>query len=74
MAEKITVFQTLKRPSRKKASKPQFLRAHRFSEDLVLAEMLKLEVKLDKPIFIGQAVLDLSKLTMYQLRYEKLQI
>ena len=53
-------------------SKPQFLQAHRFSEDLALTEMLKLEVKLDKPIFIGQAVLDLSKLTMFQLRYEKL--
>jgi hypothetical protein len=34
--------------------------------------MMKLEVKLNKPIFIGQAVLDLSKLTMFQLRYEKL--
>ena len=53
-------------------SKPQFLQAHRFSDDLALTEMLKLEVKLDKPIFIGQAVLDLSKLTMFRLRYEKL--
>src|ERR1700722_7905622 len=34
---------------------------------------MNLEVKLDKPIFIGQAVLDLSKLVMYQLRYHKLQ-
>jgi hypothetical protein len=33
--------------------------------------MMNLEVKLDKPIFIGQAVLDLSKLTMYELRYQK---
>jgi hypothetical protein len=30
---------------------------------------MNLEVKLNKPIFIGQAVLDLSKLTMYELRY-----
>ena len=30
------------------------------------------KVLLDKPVFIGQAVLDLSKLIMYQLRYEQL--
>ena len=30
------------------------------------------QVLLDKPIFIGQAVLDLSKLVMYQLRYKSL--
>ena len=30
------------------------------------------QVLLDKPVFIGQAVLDLSKLVMYQLRYKSL--
>src|SRR2546428_8058101 len=54
------------------ASNPHFLRAYHFHQDLVLTEMLKLMVKLDKPIFIGQAVLDLSKLIMYELRYVKL--
>ena len=54
------------------ASKPHFLSCHRFSEELILTEQLKLEVLLDRPIFIGQAVLDLSKLTMFQLRYEQL--
>jgi hypothetical protein len=34
---------------------------------------MNLEVKLDKPIYIGQAVLDLSKLIMYELRYVKLE-
>src|SRR5277367_5095349 len=33
--------------------------------------MINLEVKLNKPIFLGQAVLDLSKLIMYELRYHK---
>ena len=51
---------------------PHFLRAHKFNENLVLTEKMNLEVKLDKPIYIGQAVLDLSKLIMYRLRYEKL--
>ena len=31
-----------------------------------------LQILLDKPVYIGQAVLDLSKLVMYQLRYEHL--
>jgi hypothetical protein len=43
-------------------SKPQYLRSVEFSEDLMLNELMNLEVRLDKPIFIGQAVLDLSKL------------
>ena len=56
----------------KLTSMPNFLRAHHFSKDLVLSEMTKFEVTLDKPIFIGQTVLDLSKLIMYELRYIKL--
>ena len=53
-------------------SRPLFLSATRFTEDLVGVELLKGKVELDKPVFISQAVLDLSKLIMYQLRYEKL--
>jgi len=56
----------------KETSKPQFISLHRFAEDLVLVHLFNLNVKLDKPIFIGQAVLDLSKLIMYELRYETL--
>ena len=55
----------------KDTSKPHFIRIHRFTENLVLNEMINLEVKLNKPIYIGQAVLDLSKLIMYDLRYRK---
>jgi hypothetical protein len=33
---------------------------------------LCIQVLLDKPVYIGQAVLDLSKLVMYRLRYESL--
>jgi len=38
------------------------------SADIVCVHLIKQEVVLDKPIFIGQAVLDLSKLVMYKLR------
>ena len=55
-------------------SKPHYLRTVEFSLDLMLNELMNLEVKLDKPIFIGQAVLDLSKLVMYYPRYDSLQL
>ena len=54
-------------------SQPHYLRTVEFSPDLLLNELMNLEVKLDKPIFIGQAVLDLSKLIMYHLKYDRLQ-
>ena len=55
----------------KDTSKAHNLSSHRFAEDLVLTELMNLEVKLNKPIFIGQAVLDISKLIMFELRYHK---
>src|SRR5438093_11932563 len=55
----------------KDTSKPHYLRSHRFSENLLLNELVNLEVMLNKPIFIGQAVLNLSKLIMYELFYMK---
>src|SRR5438552_15382509 len=51
------------------ARKPYYLYSHRFAKDLLLTKCMNLEVKLNKPIFIGQAVLDLSQLIMFELRY-----
>ena len=42
------------------------------TEDIFGVHMLKPKVTLDKPIFVGQAVLDFSKLEMYKLYYETL--
>jgi hypothetical protein len=53
-------------------SKPLFIRANRFSDNLVGVQMLNDDIILDKPIYIGQAVLDISKLIMYELRYTTL--
>ena len=43
------------------------------SKTLVGLHMLKGTVALNKPIFIGQAVLDYSKLEMYKLFYETIK-
>jgi hypothetical protein len=55
------------------AAKPTVESFLRFSDDLVGVKLIKQEVLLDKPVYMGQAVLDLSKLIMYRLRYGNLR-
>ena len=43
------------------------------TDDLLVAHLSKESICLDRPIYIGQAVLDLSKLRMYQLQYHELE-
>ena len=40
------------------------------SEDLLIMEMKKSEVKINKPIYLGQAILDISKTIMYEFWYD----
>ena len=58
---------------RKKAlkltSKPNFDRATIFDEHLVVVHMKKTEVYFNKPIYVGQAILDLSKTLMFKFHY-----
>jgi len=53
----------------KLASSPFFNDRDVISEDITGVHMLKPKVSLDKPVFVGQAVLDYSKLEMYILFY-----
>ena len=57
---------------RKLASSPFFHDRDIITEDIVGVHSLKPKVKLDKPIFVGQSVLDYSKLEMYTLYYKTL--
>ena len=54
-------------------SKPSFKKSILIDDDLLALLMRKESIKLDRPVFIGQAVLDLSKLRMYQLHYVELE-
>ena len=41
-----------------------------FNEETIAIEKVKTKVKLDQPVFIGQCILDRSKLYMYHLYYD----
>lgn len=58
-----------KKRLRKLCSNSSFKRFKIFNENLVGIENRKVSLKLDKPCFCGQAVLDLSKVIMYDFHY-----
>ena len=39
-------------------------------KDLMITEMRKVEVKVNKPIYLGQAILDITKTLMYEFWYD----
>ena len=59
--------------NRKKAAKltsrPNFDRATIFDKNLVAVHMKKTEIYFDKPVYVGQAILDLSKTLMFDFHY-----
>ena len=54
---------------KKIAAKPNFQRVDIFNADLAAAHCLKATILLNKPIYVGFAILDLSKLLMYDFHY-----
>jgi hypothetical protein len=55
---------------KKLVCKPQFDSQKIYSENLVAVKQVKKTITLNKPIYVGVAVLDLSKLHMYQFHYD----
>ena len=54
------------------ASESNYHSSKCISKDLMIMEMRKVEVKMNKPIYLGQAILDISKTLMYEIWYIKL--
>ena len=52
------------------ASEPYYHSSKHISKDLIIMEMRKVEVKMNKPIYLGQAMLDISKTLMYEFWYD----
>ena len=53
----------------KHVTKPKFKDGHPFSKHLFAVEMGKREITMNKPVYLGQAILDLSKTLMYEFHY-----
>ncbi|CAH3182390.1 unnamed protein product, partial [Porites lobata] len=53
----------------KLTSRPNFDRATIFDKNLIAVHMKKTEVYFDKPVYVGQAILDLSKTLMFDFHY-----
>lgn len=54
----------------KRVANPLFKNSQIYDENLVAVEMTKKEIVLDKPIYVGMSILDLSKLHMYMWHYD----
>ena len=58
---------------KKLVSEPNYDSCKQFSENLMATEMRKTEVLMDKPIAVGQAILDISKTLMHEFWYDYLK-
>ena len=54
----------------KLVAKPNYSHSTRFAENLVGAHMKRTKIVFDKPVYVGQAILDISKTCMYEFHYE----
>ena len=61
---------TTKKRRNKLASEPNYHSTKYISRDCLVMEMRKTEVRMNKPIYLGQAILDLSKTLMFQFWYD----
>ena len=53
----------------KLSSRPNFNRCTIFDKNLIAVHMKKIEIYFNKPVYVGQAILDLSKTLMYDFHY-----
>ena len=65
----IKLVTTNKRRS-KLVSEPNYHTMNYISEDLLITEMNKTRVKMNKPIYLGLSILDISKMLMYEFWYD----
>ena len=51
-------------------SEPNYETTKWFSENLLVIEMKKVKVKMDKPVYLGLSILGISKILMYEIWYD----
>ena len=70
--QNIILVDNREKPS-KLISRPNFDRATIFDRNLIAVHMKKTEVYFNKPVYVGQAILDLSKTLMFNFHYNYIQ-
>ena len=55
-------------------SEPNYHKAIYFSEDLLAIEMKKTKVKMNKPLYLGMLILEISKTLMYEFWYDYIKL
>ena len=55
-------------------SEPNYHTTKWFSENLIAIEMNKTKVRMNKPIYLGFSILDLSKIIMYEFWYDYVKL
>ena len=58
----------------KLVSEPNFHTMKLIDNNLAIIEMKKVKVKVNKPIYLGLSILDISKITMYEFWYDNVKI
>ena len=61
---------TTNKQRNKLVSEPNYHTTKHISENLLIIEMKKTEVKMNKPIYLGLSVLDIAKTLMYKFWYD----
>ena len=61
---------TTNRKKSKLVSGPNYHTINLISEDLSIFEMKKTKVKMNKPIYLGLSILEISKILMYEFWYD----
>ena len=58
----------------KLVSEPNYHTTTYFSENLLAIEMRKTKIIMNKPVYLGQAILDISKTLMYEFWYDYIKL
>ena len=57
----------------KLVSEPNYHTTKPFSENLLEIEMKKTKIKMNKPVYLGMSILDISKTLMYEFWYDHIK-
>ena len=58
----------------KLVSEPNYHTTKSFSENVLVIEIKKTKVKMNKPVYLGMLILDISKTLMYEFWYDYIKL